>query len=93
MLIDLPGVSCLQPLREGGPVPRRVPWLLTYEEVRDDGRVSISCDQVSHVSGVGQLPAKYILNDDHGLVRVEGGLGHVSLDVLDLNFLSHPSIL
>lgn len=56
-------------------------------------RVSISCDQVSHVSGVGQLPAKYILNDNHGLVRVEGGLRHVSLDVLDLNFLSHPSIL
>lgn len=39
LLIDLPGVSCLQPLREGGPVPRRVPWLLTYEEVRDDGPV------------------------------------------------------
>lgn len=39
LLIDLPGISCLQPLREGGPVPRRVPWLLTYEEVRDDGPV------------------------------------------------------
>lgn len=56
-------------------------------------RVSISCDHVSHVSGIGQLPAKYILNDDHSLACVEGGLGDISLDVLDLNFAPHPSIL
>ena len=38
-LINLPGVSCLQPLREGGPVPRGVPRLLPDKEVWNDGPV------------------------------------------------------
>lgn len=39
LLINLSGISCFQPLGEGGPVRRRVPRLLPYEEVWDDGPV------------------------------------------------------
>lgn len=39
LLIDLSGISCFQPLGKGGPVPRGVPWLLTHEEVWNDGSV------------------------------------------------------
>lgn len=56
-------------------------------------RVAISCNHVSHISSIGQLPAEYILNDDHGFARVDGGSGDISLDVLHLNFTPHPSIL
>lgn len=40
LLIDLSGISCFQPLWKGGPVPRGVPWLLPYKEVRNDGPVN-----------------------------------------------------
>ena len=56
-------------------------------------RVSISCNHVSHISGVGQLPAKYILNDNHSFASIHGGFGEISLDVLHLNFMPQPSIL
>lgn len=39
LLIDVPGIFCFQPLREGGPVPRGVPRLLPYKEVWNDGSV------------------------------------------------------
>lgn len=35
--VDLPGVSCFQPVREGGPVPRRLPGFLPHKEVWKDG--------------------------------------------------------
>lgn len=93
LFIDLSGISCFQPLRKGGPVPRGVPWLLPDKEVWNNGCVPISCNHVSHISGIGQLPAEYILNDDHGFASIHGGSGDISLDVLDLHFTPHPSIL
>jgi hypothetical protein len=56
-------------------------------------RVSISGNHVSHIPGVGQLPAKYILDDNHGFACIHGGPGDICLDVLNLNFVAHATIL
>lgn len=39
LLINLSGISGLQPLREGGPVPRGMPWFLPDKEIWNNGSV------------------------------------------------------
>lgn len=56
-------------------------------------RVSISSNHVSHIPSVGQPPAKYILDDDHSFACVHRGPGDICLDVLNLDFLAHATVL
>lgn len=56
-------------------------------------RVSVPSNHVGYIPGVGQLPAKYILDDNHSFACIHRGLGDVRLEVLDLNFLAHATIL
>lgn len=58
-----------------------------------NSHVSIGSQHISHVSGVGKLPAIDVLYDYDGLVRCRGWLHDISFDVLDLNLLTEPSVV
>lgn len=55
--------------------------------------VSVGSQHVSHVSGVGELPAIDVLYDNDGPVRRRRGLHHIGLDVLNLDLMAKPPIV
>lgn len=58
-----------------------------------NSHVSIGSQHISHVSGVGKLPAIDVLYDYDGLVRCRGWLHDISFGVLDLNLLTEPPVV
>lgn len=55
--------------------------------------VSIGSQHVSHVSGVGELPAINVLYNNNGLVRCTGWFHYISFGVLYLDLLAKPPIV
>lgn len=55
--------------------------------------VSIGSQHISHVSSVRQFPSKYVLYNNDSLLRCTRWFYHISICVLNLDFLPETSIL